>query len=267
MEKAEISKLVNSFTEIKNYFNTTQRYMPQIAKLVFFIEEIIPLLETIHTNLHHTTLLMPSATEKLGKVTDATEIATTEVMNIVDSVINRHTNMSNSLEELESKSEESVDVAFLKGKTSELKKEIDGSQDDLFSIINALQFQDITTQQVNSIILTIDTVNEKLSELLKGFGDERMKVGSIEREVAFDPNAEFDFDRSAESQRLADEYMKMKDVIVDAEDTSGLDVSPYVDKEKTEESSELDGQEIIFGKDGQPDISSIKNQLNSKDKK
>ena len=65
---------------------------------------------------------MPTATEKLCKVTDATEIATTEVMNIVDNVINRLTNMSNSLDELKSKSEDGIDVAFLKGKTSELKK-------------------------------------------------------------------------------------------------------------------------------------------------
>jgi len=269
MEKSEISRLISSFNAIKDFFDTTKQYMPQIAKLVFFIEEIIPLLETIHLDLHQTTTLMPSATEKLGKVTAATEIAATEVMNIVDNVIIRLTNMSDSLEQLESKSEEGIDAAFLKEKTSEVKNEIDKSQNDLFSIMNALQFQDITTQQINSIISTIDVVNGKISDLLKGFDDDGKVIGSIKREVAFDSNAEFDFDRSAKSQRVADDYLKMKkkDVIVDAGNTSGSDVSPDADKEMTEESSELYDKEIIFDEDGQPDISSIKNQLNSQDKK
>ena len=43
MQNAEVSRLINSFNAIKDYFDTTKKYMPQIAKLVVFIEEIIPL--------------------------------------------------------------------------------------------------------------------------------------------------------------------------------------------------------------------------------
>ena len=64
MEKAEISKLINSFNAIKGYFDTTKRYMPQIAKLVYFIEEIVPLLNTIQDNLHQSSSLMPSAAKR-----------------------------------------------------------------------------------------------------------------------------------------------------------------------------------------------------------
>ena len=70
--------------------------------------------------------------------------------------------------------------------------------------MNTLQFQDITTQQINSIVSTIDTVNQKISELFKGFETEGIKDRKIDRSVTFDPNAEFDFDHSAESQHLAD---------------------------------------------------------------
>ena len=42
MEKAEISRLINSFNAIKGYFDTTKKYMPQIAKLVFLRDHYFP---------------------------------------------------------------------------------------------------------------------------------------------------------------------------------------------------------------------------------
>ena len=75
--------------------------------------------------------------------------------------------------------------------------------------MNARQFQDITTQQINSIGSVIDTVQTKLYELLKGFDEERITLNH-EKSESFDPNAEFDFDRSAESPRFVDEFIKQK---------------------------------------------------------
>jgi hypothetical protein len=36
-----------------------------------------------------------------------------------------------------------------------------------------------------------------------------------ENKKAFDPNAQFDFDRSAESQRIVDEFLKLKNKGID----------------------------------------------------
>jgi chemotaxis regulatin CheY-phosphate phosphatase CheZ len=171
MEKAEISRLINSFQAIKGYFDTTKKYMPQIAKLVFFIEEIIPLLQSIHKNINQSTELIPSAAEKLDKVTSATELATTEVMDIVDNVISRLNQMTENVDALETCIAESSSSDASKEKIEEIRNQINGSQDDLFSIMNALQFQDITTQQINGIASVIDSVQIKLSELLQGFDD------------------------------------------------------------------------------------------------
>ena len=206
MEKAEISRLINSFTAIKGYFDTTQKYMPQIARLVVFIEEVIPLFDAIQDNLKQSSSLIPKASEKLGKVTSATEMAATEVMDIVDNVIERLNKMSENINVIEENlSAESAEV--IKEKTALIREEIDGSQDDLFSIMNALQFQDITTQQINGISETIENVHFKIAELLSGFQDEGISLLDVKK-AAFDPNAEYDFDRSAESQKMADEFIK-----------------------------------------------------------
>ena len=49
--------------------------------------------------------MIPSTTEKFDKVTITTELAATEVMNIVDNFINRLEIMSSCLNKLEEKSE------------------------------------------------------------------------------------------------------------------------------------------------------------------
>lgn len=261
MEKAEISRLINSFNAIKGYFDTTKKYMPQIAKLVFFIEEVIPLLNSIHDDLHQSSLMIPTASEKLDKVTSATELATTEVMDIVDRVIGRLNTMTANLDEIEKEiAQEKPVLSPIKEKTTGIRQEIDGSQEDLFSIMNALQFQDITTQQIHSIGQVIETVQKKLGQLLRGFDDEAFYLPK-DRKVSFDDHAEFDFDRSKKSQEIADEFMKKADELFMSD----------VEK-KTEENSDTDSNsntetEIILGEDGQPDISAIMNTLKKDEKK
>jgi len=268
MQKSEISRLINSFNAIKAYFDTTKQYMPQIAKLVYFIEEIVPLLNIIHDDLHQSADMIPTATEKLDKVTSATEIAATEVMDIVDNVINRLNTMSISVDEVNKILEKSFDAKTIKQKTTTIQSEIDNSQEDLFLIMNALQFQDITTQQINTIASTIDTVHKRLEELLKGFED-GVKESSFDRTAAFDPNAEFDFSRSAKSQLVADNYIKIG--------TQGIDIEKKIAELESSSSHKADNKEgkneeklsnveinddNLFSENGQPDISSIINQLN-----
>ena len=134
-------------------------------------------------------------------------MAATEVMDIVDNVIERLNKMTTGLDVIDEKTGTSADSDFIKEKTSKIRAEIDGSQEDLFSIMNALQFQDITTQQINSINETFDTVQNRLAKLLKGYKDDGITVSEIIK-TAYDPNAEFDFERSAESQKNADEYLE-----------------------------------------------------------
>ena len=253
MEKAEVSRLVNSFKAIKGYFDTTKKYMPQIAKLVVFIEDVIPLLDAIHDDIHQSTSLIPKATAKLDKVTSATEMAATEVMDIVDNVIEKLNAITEKVETIE---EHSSDPDQVKKAAADIRSKVDASQDDLFSIMNALQFQDITTQQINAINHTIDSVQIKLGELLRGFEEDGFELAKV-RNFAFDPDAEFDFERSSESQKVADEMIEnLKN------NSTGTSESKDANDD---DNSETDDDEIVYGEDGQPDISAIMNNLKNND--
>lgn len=242
MEKAEVTRLINSFNAIKGYFDTTKKYMPQIAKLVFFIEEVIPLFDAIHKNLHQSSELLPSASLKLDKVTSATEMATTEVMDIVDNVIARLNTIGERLTEMDQKLGKEMAYEAAKAKLRKIHEEVDGTQDDLFSIMNALQFQDITTQQINSVASDFDKIQTKIAELLTGFDEDGFKFIRA-HEGTFDSNAEFDFKRSAQSQEFIDEILKVK-------------------KEGKDNGDGAKDHDLVIGEDGQPDISAIINQLN-----
>lgn len=259
MEKAEISRLINSFQAIKSYFDTTKKYMPQIAKLVFFIEEIIPLLQSIHKNLHATTELIPSATETLDKVNSATELAATEVMDIVDNVISRLNTMTEKIDSLEEDIVQSAEAGAAKAKIEDIRAEISGSQDDLFSIMNALQFQDITTQQINGIASVIDSVQIKLSELLQGFDGEGKFIAQ-ERPATFDPNAEFDFDRSAESQRVIDEFIKLRNKGVELNPDDINVLRTMLDRKEPEKEEDA-GDLLSMDENGQPQIEMLMNRM------
>ena len=250
MEKAEIAQLINNIHAIQEYFESTKKYMPLVSKLVIFIEDIIPLLDIIYADLHQSSNLIPKASEKLDKVTSATEMAATEVMDIVDTVVARLKKIDGCLDHLEETAPEASHDS-IKQTTAEIRAEIDHCQDDLFSIMNALQFQDITTQQINAIGETIDTVHLKLAELLKCFAEDGVTLFTRRKQVAYDADAEYNHTKSAQSQKIADELLKQKEIIGTGE--------------KSEDASASDDHEIILGEDGQPDIKAIMNQLQSEE--
>jgi len=130
MEIVIISRLLKSFIAIEDFFVTTKRYMLHIIKMVFFIEEVVPLLHTIHANLHQT--LMNKRRCKI----DSNLLSGDNAVNI-------------------------------KKRGLMIRTEIDSGQEDQFSIMNTLQFYDITTQMINSVASTTDNVKFKAFELLE----------------------------------------------------------------------------------------------------
>ena len=77
---------------------------------------------------------------------------------------------------------------------------------------------------------------------------------------SFDPNAEFDFSRSAESQRLVDEVIKLKNkgLEIDAGDIDDLA------GEKTDGTTDNLEDMVELDENGQPKIDAILNNLKSK---
>lgn len=80
----DIADVLKKAEELRALFVLGQRVIPFLEEIFVFVSEIKPLLDEINTSIEENLKKMPSASKQLSKVSEATETATTEIMDIVD---------------------------------------------------------------------------------------------------------------------------------------------------------------------------------------
>jgi len=136
-------------TSLKQLFEFGGELMPFIEELYGFLKDIIPLIDDMTGSLKETSDTMPKAQERIDKVTEATLLATTQIMDKLDH-INSHCDKLSAKE----KDEENINML------SEI-------QMDSMDIINSLQFQDITSQKLGHAREILDAVHERFGKLFE----------------------------------------------------------------------------------------------------
>lgn len=129
-----------------------------------------------------TTERLHNTSAKLVEVTSATEVATTGLLDGLDRAIN----MVDELDELDGSGDERA-----AGTRTRLR-------DELFQSINFLQFQDITTQQLNYASSVLQDMEQRLAEIANSFDPSSVEVPELmaihagppgQPAVSFDPDA------------------------------------------------------------------------------
>lgn len=170
-----------------------------IGRILDFVSAILPVLHKVVNTFPEKQDDIPMAAQRLGKVSETTEMATTEIMDTVDRI------MTTNGEILK---DESCSCG--------IKDKLNESNDHLFTILNALQFQDITSQQIEGIKSVLSEVNNELTALMSDFVD--IKVSKIQvKKGAFDSGAEYNREKSKERQGEIDRFFHNKDVIIQAD--------------------------------------------------
>jgi chemotaxis regulatin CheY-phosphate phosphatase CheZ len=244
MKSGQIEKIVRKVEELKALFIFGQRVIPFLEDLFHFVQEIAPLLDEINKSLKESSKKMPNVANQLSKVTEATELATTEILDMVDAIgfklngvqtnVNRFKSyvdlqddlskkVKRRLAHLEQKYPDDADITSMK----ELWEKVDQAENlsDPLQNINshigeirmiagnimiALQVQDITSQQIAAVNHLIENVQEKLNHLLEQVSNEPMDESTevpkvVKRKVAFDANAEYT--RAGARQSVAEEVL------------------------------------------------------------
>ena len=252
MKREDVRGMVSNLKAIKAHLTMTEIYTPHLVKAMAFLEAVAPVLSQMCDSISESSNAMPKAAEQLDKVTDATEVATTEVMDVVDQGMARveriteHVarlkeemadrerfasdfsssmaaigNMNGDTEaiktavrDIEKRMEECMKAKASKEAFGGIAENLTALQDDLFLILNSLQFQDITSQQIRSTNRMLAEVNVQLRELMGSFSDVRMDTMDPLQYRAFDSEATFDFERSGEAQDLADQIAVEKSAAV-----------------------------------------------------
>jgi len=210
--------------------------------LVQLIREIVPLLENVRHSIEESTNHIPKASKQLSNVTQATESATVEILNVLESMTNRITQAEeklgvvkrsveltngavrrlqaavSALPEAQRKPfEEAVaDVNAHLGDRGRdegfrLAEEfLAKTKEESMSIAISLQVQDITSQQIAGVAHIIEGVREQLASALFRFENGTAGADIEEtnhfKDKVFDTNAQYT--KSPERQSDADEIVR-----------------------------------------------------------
>lgn len=203
MKEADLIKLIEKTQDV-----TAIAFLRDV---VSFVKEIKPVLENINSSISENVQRMPAATHKLSKVTEATEVATTEILNVVDGLFSKTSLIKKNCQSVlvlfsserqktldslrsirsgiaasmhNSEALRSIDDLIgrcAEGTNAELQEfekqhnsYITELNDDLTAIMMSLQVQDITSQQIAAVNHLLETIQVRLGKILKHFHESEL---------------------------------------------------------------------------------------------
>jgi len=150
-----IDDVLGGIETLRNSLRFSDEILPLISDLFVFLKDIIPLMLEANSSLRESTNKIPTASENLNKISEATEMAANEVMDRLETI-------NAQLDELR------LGVVG-HARQDDLQKSIDNIQNSASEIILAFQFQDITTQQLEHVHRILEAIHLKFMTLIKSF--------------------------------------------------------------------------------------------------
>lgn len=199
----QINSMENIFQklgDLKSFFIYGQKLIPILQKILDFMQDTVPLLENVNRSIQESTSKIPKAALQINSVTNATEVSTTEILDIVDGMAIDIHGMQSKLESLKKKVGDDDDIVSLFGFVVKI-------QERMMNITISLQVQDITAQQLSSVNHLIQSIQEKLGGLLTQLDYKENNGLAVDthifpRDAAF--NADARYEKNTSSQELAD---------------------------------------------------------------
>jgi len=190
-----------------------EREAGAVESVVNALHKVIDLLDRIKTAIEESSNKIPKASVQLNTVTEATEVATVEILNVLDTMSQKVSDAEDQMPALTKllPSDEGRRLAAIIAQTLADVKQ------DTTNITMALQVQDITSQKIAAANHLIESVRIELMRELNYF--EHAEVESLEREALiraagvkastsapFDKNASYE--KSSEHQDRINQLMK-----------------------------------------------------------
>lgn len=260
MKSEELNIIVEKIEEVKNLFQSGQKVLPLLEEVFKFIGDIKPIITEIKEGLKdNVDNKLPIATENLYKVTESSETATVEILNKVD-VLSLKTNelldINSKLDEnynkLITKPLELLELLYTEIKngndlTNELpvlanaikkikefekdkihalnnksKDILSSISTDISDVMNDLQFQDITSQRLYAVSTLLNSIKDKLSEIVKFFNENEHLTGdkSFYKNIAFDPNMLNPNSEEEVNQDEIDDLFEPEDELIELDNIS-----------------------------------------------
>jgi chemotaxis regulatin CheY-phosphate phosphatase CheZ len=167
-----------------------------LKEFIRVVQDVLPMLDLMKTTIEEGSSKIPKASDQLNNVTQATETATVEILNVLDSMSNRiqvfeqmlsqlavrnarlteigealsqRLKTQPGLEDIEKMWSEYSSMTLNTDLFVAASKSLSDEKADNMSIAMALQVQDITSQQIAGAIHLIESVRAQLTQVMSNF--------------------------------------------------------------------------------------------------
>lgn len=245
MAKFNVSDVLGKLNELKAVFVLSQRALPFVEDIFYFLEEVVPLLEEINASMMDSALKMPHATSQLQSISDATHLATTEILVLIDEVLVKSQTYGGHLDQtlrdvrffeesderlltllrarLADRSDLLIEVEGVLDERRQAQHNIEGTvharrtvvdeiRNQMNSVAESLQMQDITAQQITSVTHLLDSMRDRMSALLERLDaqqhDSTYGTGSFDTPDQPPVDSQPPYDQQGERQKAVDDVFK-----------------------------------------------------------
>ena len=157
-----------------------------VENLNALIETVSAIREHVDSSIAH----IPGAASRLDKITGETESATHHLIDIVDALSDDDAALTVKLGEFKKIADSLGDPDLIELET-DIRELFNKSKDEHSKILELLQFQDLTSQQINYVGLLLNKIEMELLNISQAFDSRKVAAALSEKKVAVDPNATF----------------------------------------------------------------------------
>lgn len=175
----------------------------EITELTSAINGIIDTFRKMKSPLVETHEKVPQATVQLDKISEQTEAAAHQMLDRVEQITQREGDVIQGLEQLKEEADTAQQTSIAKA-VGEIIVKANENLDDAYMIMDALQFQDITAQQMNHAASLLEDIEGRLQVILatlngeEALGDEESPKKKVR---VYDPHADL-FDKKTDQSAV-----------------------------------------------------------------
>ena len=184
-----------------------------VESVILALQRVITLLDRIKNTIEESSCKIPKASVQLETVTQATEMATVEILDVLDTMAQKITGAENRLSTLSDHMPAHGDQAIV----DEIKYCLQEAKEDALTITMSLQIQDITAQKIAAANHLIESVRVELLRELNYFqstNDGVLVPERIERTQETEEVALQTFDKNASFRKSADHQDQIDQVVL-----------------------------------------------------
>jgi chemotaxis regulatin CheY-phosphate phosphatase CheZ len=173
------------------------------------LQKVITLLDRIKNAIEESSSKIPNASIQLNTVTQATEVATVEILDVLDQMGTKIHMIENGLKEFEKEKLSERQMLMLTG----IRQTVSELKENTSNITVALQVQDIMAQKIGAANHLIESVRKELLNELNYFETAKMKTDNARRQVAVDLADPKAFDMNASYKKTPEHQSKIDEVV------------------------------------------------------